>query len=288
MRPIYWLKGFHKRSGAGIGSGQEEHGANPLGMGKTALMAYVCDRINKDFGESFFGHGASWLALYVPVQPGTTTIDDIAAFALSSFCNVSRGASVEQHLLGHLRHRVIVQNQNGHYPTNLASIVWHRFLSDGWLAERNISRTTLDADVERLLLNSHVSAPVAKAISTGALRGYLASLNGAPHLFPVNHALHNKALGILLNDIACVAEAATIAKVTVFLDDFYFVVRALPPGGREPVAAKIRKVAVDGPYESARRGLFNWIAVMHTQTAHTFQNAWQTAGMDTHAPPQVG
>jgi hypothetical protein len=133
-------------------------------------------------------------------------------------------------------------------------------------------------------LNSHVSAPVAKAISTGALHSYLASLNGAPHLFPVNLGLHNKALGILLNDIACVAEAATISKVTVFLDDFYFVVRALPPAGREPVAAKIRKVAVDGPYESARRGLFNWIAVMHTQTAHTFQGAWQSAGMDTHAP----
>jgi hypothetical protein len=50
------------------------------------------------------------------------------------------------------------------------------------------------------------------------------------------------------------------------------------------VAARIRKVAVDGPFESARKGLFNWIAVMHTQTSYTFQSAWHTAGMDTYAP----
>src|SRR5258706_883180 len=142
----------------------------------------------------------------------------------------------------------------------------------------------LDADVEHLLLHSRVSAPVAKAISKGGLRDYLASLNGNLHLIPVHPGLRGKALGILLNDVACVAEAATIAKVTIFLDDFYFVVRALPHAGLEPVAAKIRKVAVDGPYESVRRGIFNWIAVMHTQTAFTFQGAWHGAGMDIHTP----
>lgn len=257
---------------------------NSLGMGKTALMTYICDRINKDFGESFFGHTANWLALYVPVQSGTTTLDDIAAFALNSLCNESRGFSVEQRLLARLRHRVVVQNQSGHYPTNLAGIVWHKFLSDGWLTDHGIARETLDADVERLLLNSRVSAPVAQAISKRALHAYLASLNGTPHLVPVNQGLHRKALGILLNDVACVAEAATIAKVSIFLDDFYYVVRALSKDGREQVARKIRNVAVDGAYESARKGLFNWIAVMHTQTAHTFNNAWQVAGMDTHAP----
>lgn len=255
-----------------------------LGMGKTALMAHVCDRINKDFGESFFGHTANWLALYVPVLPETRTFDDVAAFSLNSLCDQTRGDSVEQRLLARLRHRVIVQNRGGYYPTNLAGIVWHKFLSDSWLAERGISRETLDSDVEQLLLLSRVSAAVAKSFAKGALRDYLASLNNDPHLIPVHQGLHTRALGILLNDIACVAEAATIAKVTIFLDDFYFVVRALPPAGREPVARKIRSVALDGSYQSAKKGIFNWIAVMHTQTAHSFQGAWQAAGMDTHAP----
>jgi hypothetical protein len=255
-----------------------------LGMGKTALMVYVCDQINKDFGESFFGHTANWLALYVPVLSDTKSIDNVAAFALASLCDTTRGVSVEQHLLARLRHRVIVQNQSGHYPTNLASIVWHRFLNDNWLSDHGIARDMLDADVEHLLVHSRVSKPVAQAIARGALHDHLASLNGNPHLIPVHPGLHNQAVGILLNDVACVAEAATIAKVTIFLDDFYYVVRALSPAGREPLAAKIRKVAIDGPYASIRKSLFNWIAVMHTQTAHTFQGAWQAAGMDMHAP----
>ncbi len=114
-----------------------------LGMGKTAVMAYICDQINKDFGKSFFGRAANWLALYVPVQPGTRTIDDVAAFALDSLCDETRGVSVEQRLLARLRHRVVVQNQSGHYPANLAGIVWHKFLSDDWLAERGIARVAL-------------------------------------------------------------------------------------------------------------------------------------------------
>jgi hypothetical protein len=258
---------------------------NSLGMGKTALMAYVCDQINKDFGESFFGHAANWLALYVPVQPGTRTMDDIAAFALDSFCDDARGYSLEQRLVARLRHRVIVQNRSRQYPSNLAGIVWHRFLSDAWLTQQGIARATLDADVEQLLQASRVSPKVAKALATGNLRDYLVSLNGSPHLIPVNTGFRTKALGILLNDIACAAAAAMIAKLTILLDDFYFVVRALQPAEREPIAAKVRKVAVDGPYESVKQqGLFNWIAVMHTQTAHTFEDAWKKAGMNTHAP----
>lgn len=255
-----------------------------LGMGKTALLAYTCDQINRDFGESFFGHTANWLALYVSVQPGAKTMDEVAAYALFNLCDESRGFSVEQRLLARLRHRVIVQNESGRYPTNLASIVWHRFVSGSWLADHDISEEALDKDVERLLLSSHVSASVARAVSTGTLRSHLAQLNGTPHSYPINHGLQHHALGILLNDIACIAEAATIAKVTIFLDDFYFMVRALPPSGREPLAARVRKVAIDGPFESARKAIFNWIAVMHTQTAHTFQGAWHIAGVDMHAP----
>ena len=40
-------------------------------------------------------------------------MDDVAAFALASLCDDTRGISVEQRLLARLRHRVIVQNQNG-------------------------------------------------------------------------------------------------------------------------------------------------------------------------------
>lgn len=211
-------------------------------------------------------------------------MDEVAAYALFNLCDKSRGFSVEQRLLARLRHRVVVQNESGRYPTKLASIVWHRFANGSWLAEHDISEEVLDKDVERLLLNSHVSAPVAKAVSTGTLRSYLAQLNGTPHPFPISQGLQHHALGILLNDIACIAGAATIAKMTIFLDDFYFVVRALPPTGREPLAARVRKVAIDGPFESARKDVFNWVAVMHTQTAHTFQGAWHNAGVDMHAP----
>ncbi len=141
-----------------------------LGMGKTALLAYVCDQINKDFGKTFFGRSANWLALYVKVQPGVKSIDEIAACALESLCNESHGISIERHLLARLRHQIVVQNHSGQYPTGLAGKVWHNFQNNSWIESLGIDLATLDADVEHLLRNSHVSAHVATAISKGALR----------------------------------------------------------------------------------------------------------------------
>jgi hypothetical protein len=43
-------------------------------------------------------------------------------------------------------------------------------------------------------------------------------------------------------------------------------------------------MAVDGAHVAVRKNLFNWVAVMHTQTSHTFNVAWQSCDMDTIAP----
>ena len=59
-------EGFRKGSSGGVGFGPERTWAN-LRHGQDSPHGIRCDRINKDFGETFFGHVANWLALYVPV-----------------------------------------------------------------------------------------------------------------------------------------------------------------------------------------------------------------------------
>jgi hypothetical protein len=58
-----------------------------IGMGKTALLTYIADQINRDYGSKFFGRPANWLAIYVPTQPKTKSIAEMAALALVSICN---------------------------------------------------------------------------------------------------------------------------------------------------------------------------------------------------------
>lgn len=257
--------------------------SNVLGMGKTALLTYVCDQINRDFGQSFFNQTANWLALYVPVLARTRTLDQVATYALASFCSKSRGLSIEQRLLARLRRRVVVKNADGKYPSGLGSITVFQFLKEDWLANHNISRSDLDHDVEQLLVKHNVSAPVARAVAANGFSEYLASLNGSTSIIPSKTGLLTKALGILMNDVANIAIAASISKITLFVDDFYFIVRALPPAERQPLAANIRNLVIDGPYTATRTRLFDWVAVMHTTTAFSFAAGWKAAGMDVVA-----
>src|SRR5258705_924455 len=47
------------------------HIGGSLGMGKSALLGYVTDQINSDFGSAFFHRAAPWLAVYVKVSEKT-------------------------------------------------------------------------------------------------------------------------------------------------------------------------------------------------------------------------
>src|SRR5262245_2800438 len=68
----------------------------------TALLAYIADEINRDYGASFFRRPANWLAVYVPLQPKTKSIGEVAVRALASICNGAHGISAERLLLARL------------------------------------------------------------------------------------------------------------------------------------------------------------------------------------------
>jgi hypothetical protein len=74
--------------------------------------------------------------------------------------------------------------------------------------------------------------------------------------------------------------------VTLFLDDFYYLVRRTPLGDRNHLAAELKAIAITGGagYAAVRANIFNWVAVMHTQTASTFNAAWEYADLHRVAP----
>jgi hypothetical protein len=261
-----------------------KHLGGNLGMGKTALLTYVVDQINRDFGSKFFNFAAHWLAIYVLIPPKTKSLDDVMVFALASICSDARGISIERQLLARLRRRIIVLNHSSQYPAQLNNAQENKFSQDRWLVEAGVNLDTLAGDVEKLLRENDVRQRVAHVVATGNLGNYLAELNGDANLMQPKHTLSSRASGILLTDMARIAQAAGIQQVTLFLDNFYYLVRATPPAERPTLAARIRDMAVDGAHASVRRNRYSWVAVMHTQTNHTFNSAWESCDMDTIAP----
>lgn len=246
-----------------------------LGMGKTALLTYLADQINRDYGTSFFNTPANWLVLYVPVLPGIKSTAELSSAALASVCSDARGVSVERLLVARVRRKLVLNDSATPRADSMRRAAEIRFADLG----------ELSAHVEHDLRTHGLKQKIAHAFATLSLRDYLVELNaGEANLFAAQAAYAGQAIRLLLDDVAQVAQAAQVAHITLILDSFYYLVRNTRPADRPNLAALLRALAIDGPYVSVRRNLYNWVAVMHTTTAPTFSSAWESCDMHKQAP----
>lgn len=255
-----------------------------LGMGKSALLGYMTDQINADFGSSFFHRASPWLAIYVKVSEKAQSTAHVMASALTSVYDARHGVSVERRLVGRLRHGVVALNASHHYPPHLSAESETKFVDDVWLESQGVQLETLNKGVADLLRHAGVRAAVADAVAACALREFVAKYKDDVDSPLFKPAYAKEAFALLLNDVAKIARAANLQHVTMILDDFYFLVKNTKLADREALAAEWREIVVDGQYKATHSNVFNWVAVMHTRTAGTFNQAWETVSMHNVAP----
>jgi hypothetical protein len=255
-----------------------------LGMGKTALLTYLTDQINKDYGHSFFKGAAHWLAVYIPVYPKMKSVEEIASVALASMCSSARGMSAERLLLARIRRKAVITAAKGRYSQALLSAPDIKFTKDAWLEDNGVDLPALSTDVERILRDSGARQQFSHAFASGGLERVLVQLNGDSLLIPARSGLTNRAIDLLLDDVACAVRAAELQHMSLFLDNFYYLVRATRPIDRPQLAKAIRDLVVDGKHVAINKNLYNWVAVMHTKTAPVFSDAWGQFDMDKVAP----
>lgn len=254
-----------------------------IGMGKTALLTYITDQINQD---RFFPQSEHWMSIYVPLQPKTKSVAEMAALALVSICNEVRGINVEQLLAAQLRRKVVLLGLAGQRPPNAHRAQPVKFLDDKWLHDNAIDKQVLISAVEQHLRERSVSPDFAHAIATRSFRSYLETLSGNTNVIPPRGRLLRDAISLLTNDFARVVFAADMKQVTVLVDDFFYLVRNTEPKDREDLASELKALTLSGSIQhfSVQHNLFTWIAVMHTQTAPKFRAAWEARDMHQVAP----
>lgn len=263
-----------------------------IGTGKTAMLTYIHDQINRDYGHHFFGRAAHWLAIYVAVSPKTRSLDELMALILTSICEGTHGYRVDQLLLQRLRQWAVKMKKVAAAEAAFtASEV--RFTNTAWMESVGIDQALLAREITAHLIQHSITPTVAQAFAHGKLLDHLVSLNGSPNLFPPSTHLKNAATQIVMYDIARIAQLAGIANMTIMLDNLYFFLMNIAPSQREQLARELRTLIVDGPFFATRQKLFNWTAIIHTQTSHSFANAWNAANLDKvvtvnfHLDPQL-
>ncbi len=250
-----------------------------LGTGKTAFLGYIMHEINKDYGKQFLRDGANWLAIYTRIDPGMHDLGKMNAKVLAGFCNDARSSSPAQLLLAKLRQQVIML---GHVNHSIAQPGRDpkRYINEAWLSQNAVDTHKLNNEVEAFLKDQDVTADVATAFAHGEFKNFLKGLNQGQNIGMPGARLARRATSILLDDIARIVKVAEIQHLTIFLDDFYFLVKNLGEARKRSLAEEIRKLCVDGPYFAiTERHLFNWVAVMHPSTAPNFVGAWSNADL---------
>ena len=150
------------------------------GMGKTAMLQFFRQRINKDWGFTEFNGQFSAAVIYAafPSIVVRRWMEQLAWAALVDICkNGVLDASLAALRLNHLTEAeadAVLGANGGNSGDNL--------LDNDILAERQISVSDLNAAVEGTLLRERVERGAANALANGVFESYLSSFRGTATL----------------------------------------------------------------------------------------------------------
>jgi len=191
------------------------------GMGKTALLRFFRQRINKDWGDTEFNGQFRAVVGYVsfPSQVDRRYMEQLALSALIDICksgvlDVSR-IVLRYDNLSEAQADAVINHDGKSDQRNL--------LNNDILRSHSIDPVKLDTDIFQHLKNAGVSAASAQALASGIFEDHLRSFRRDGNLEPLFVPRDTKILDysrtFLFNDIVHYLRAARFAGGYLFIDD---------------------------------------------------------------------
>ncbi|MEW6380648.1 MAG: hypothetical protein AB1611_13720 [bacterium] len=256
------------------------------GMGKTALLRYFRQRINRDWGQTEFNGQFSAVVVYVafPSQVDRRYMEQLAWSALVDICkngvlNDSRAVLRLEALTPEQGDLVLQCPDGSHNPDNL--------LDDSILQAHGIEITALDKRVAERLTSEGVQPQVSLSLAQGQFREYLCSLRKDGNLEPFYIPRHTKNLDysrtLLFNDIVHYLRAAGFAGGYLFIDDIENLVDQMTRKDRIEFAKEFCLCTMRPGYANTAYNFFSCVLTTHQQASIGLAQAWGEAGLSTIA-----
>ena len=266
-----WAKGDHQSS---------------RGMGKTALLRYFRQRINRDWGATEFKGQFSAAVIYVsfPSQVDRRHIEQLAWSALVDICKngvleASR-ASLRLAAMDAAQSNAVLTNADG-------SQQGENLLDDGILRRNGIDPEALDAGITRQLREQGIPADRATALAKGTFADYLRSLRRDDNLEPFYIPRDTKSLdysrSLLFNDMVHYLRAAGFAGGYLFIDDIENLVDQMPRRHQLQFAKEFGLCTVRPGYANTEHHFFSSVLTTHQQASGKLALAWREAGLAAFA-----
>ena len=256
------------------------------GMGKTALLRYFQQRINKDWGGTEFEGRFSAAVIYVafPSQVDRRYMEQLAWSALVDICKTDILSSAR----AALRSYALTSEQNNAVLTNSdGSQSGENLLDDGILRRNDIAPDELDTTIAGRLQQDGVQSSVAKALAAGQFDGYLRSLRRDGNLEPIYVPRDTKCLdysrSLLFNDMVHYLRAAGFNGGYLFIDDIENLVDQMARRHRIEFAKEFALCTVRPGYANTIHNFFSSVLTTHQQASVGLAQAWAEAGLTAFA-----
>lgn len=263
--------------------GDQESGR---GMGKTALLRYFRQRINKDWGASEFDGQFSAVVVYVafPNQVDRRFMEQLALAALvditkTDVLDASR-AALRMQVMDPSKAQEVLADEDG--EENFKNL-----LDNEMLKLKGINPAEVDEAVLNQLLLNGVEEASAAALAEGTfpvyLRGFRKDGNLEPYYIPRDTKILDYSRTLLFNDVVNYFRAAGFAGGYLFIDDIENLVDQMSRSERIEFAKEFALCTVRPGYANTAHNFFSCVLTTHQQASVSLSQAWGEAGLSAIA-----
>jgi hypothetical protein len=256
------------------------------GVGKTALLRYFRQRINKDWGKSESNASFSALVVYVSFQSQVDRrhMQQLALSGLVDICKIgvldaSRAALRLEELSDEEGAAVMADESGGLDPK--------RLLDDGVLGRCGVDADAINKAVADKLVTAGVESNVATQLAAGTFEQYLRSFRRDHQLEPLyvprDTLILDYAAKLLFDDMVLYLRAAGFRGGYLFIDDIENLVDRMPRRARLVFAKEFGLCTVRPGYANAAYRFFSCVLTTHQQASVGLAAAWGEAGLSAIA-----
>lgn len=252
------------------------------GMGKTALLRYFRQRINKDWGATEFNSKFNAVVVYVafPSQVDRRYMEQLSLSALVDICrtgvlDASRAALRLKHLTEEQANEITTSEEGPQEDENL--------LRDSILAAKGVDVAKLNDAVSQDLIAAGVQVAPAKALARGEFEQYLQSFrkDGSlePFYVPRDTRILDYSRSLLFNDVVNYLRAAGFSGGYLFIDDIENLVDQMARKARIEFAKEFALCTIRPGYANTEHSFFSCVLTTHQQASVGLSSAWGDAGL---------
>jgi hypothetical protein len=253
------------------------------GVGKTALLQYFRQRINRDWGATEFQGKFSAAVIYVGFksQVDRRYMEQLALSGLVDVCkngvlDASRAALRLAELPQDKADKILADDSDGEPGAD-------SLLKNHILEKHSVDPNKLDETVAKTLVAGGVEPVIARQLARGTFEDYLRDMRKDKQLEPLYVPRDTKILEysrtLLFNDIVNYLRAAGYAGGYLFIDDIENLVDQMARKERIEFAKEFGLCTVRPGYANTAYRFFSCVLTTHQQASSYLAVAWGEAGL---------